>query len=166
MYEKEIKIIWIKKDKIIDTLHKKWAKLLTSHQIVDHYYDREWDKLKKIGCSFRIRTIWDQNILTFKSKIPSKKFKSCFELENHTSLSHFNFIIQFTWMQYSWSKSKWRTSYQLWDCKVEIDEYLGMEPIVEIEGPNYQSIKKTIKLLWLSDHKKLTCGYRWLTKYI
>lgn len=164
MYEKEIKIIWIKKDEIIAKLCKLWAKLLTCNQIIDDYYDREWDQLKHIGCSFRLRKIWDNLTLTFKSKIASKKLKSCYEIENLTSLSNFNFLIEFTWLSYSRTKKKLRTSYLLWNCKVEIDEYQNIEPFLEIEWPDYKSIKKTVKLLWLSDYQTLKCGYRWMIK--
>lgn len=120
-------------------------------------FDTSNDDLAKSGKFLRIRTGF-KNVITFKRKIKSKKFKKREEVEieilepkkMETILENLGFTKKRIMEKY---REKWR----LGDAEISIDK-LPFGNFIEIEG-NPKSIRKIVKILGLDFKDRIISTY-------
>lgn len=175
MLEKEIKILDINKEEIIQKIKELWWEKTFEWYIHDIYYDfcSDWyQKMDENDRLFRVRKKWETHLYTIKRKRNTKKewgtkwLKVADEWENPiTDIDSFEKVLEKYWMQKIREKKKYRTSLKLWDIEFDIDEYEGIPPLLEIEAVTKKEIKGYIKKLWLENNPQKKFGSRWLFEY-
>ncbi len=149
MKEIEVKIRDIDKEKIINKLERLGAKKVFSGKVIDYRFDTPGRLLSKQGKALRIRQKGKYYYLTLKGR------KSSFQ--NITSRDEIGIRISSFKVAYRilnelgfikiFEMEKYRTEYRINDINFDIDEYIGMKPILEIEGRNREVIEKYMKIL-------------------
>lgn len=165
--EKEIKILWVDKEKLeIDLLEKAWAKMVFRWTVIDVYYDFENDAIEKTKwkTSFRIREkIWEDGKSTFYYTIKRKEKKDedssvmrvCYEKEfKINDIMLFIELLNHLWFKKTRAKKKDRVAYELWKIKFDIDSYEWIPPLLEIEAHTAKIAEFYIESLWLSSLEK------------
>jgi len=152
--EIEIKVRNINKKKIISKLEEIGAKRIFAGKIIDYRFDTPGRMLSKQGKALRLRKKGKYYYLTLKGKKMS--------FDNITSrdeigvrinnIKHAYRILNELGFIKIFELEKYRTEYRIEDCNFDIDEYIGMSPILEIEGTR-DLIKKYIKELELNEKK-------------
>lgn len=129
-------------------------------------FDRPGGSLSRRGCGLRIRTIAaeggrePQATLTFKGPVRAGPFKSREELETPIGdaetvvniLNAIGFVVILTYQ-------KRRESWQLGECRVELDEPPHVGLFVEIEGPNETAIRSAQAELGLAGATHVKASY-------
>ncbi len=166
MLEKEIKILEVNKNDLIERLEKFGATKTFEDQIYDVYYDYPENQIDVEKRSFRIRKKGNCYLYTIKKKEKSETIKICQEKEVEiTNLDGFIKTLGKYWLVKTREKVKHRTSYRLWEIEFDIDEYDSMPTLLEIEAKNDEEINLWIVNLWLQNHKRKTFWSRWLFEY-
>lgn len=170
MLEKELKILEIDKEKLIQKLEELGAKKKFEGYIHDVYYDFEkekWeDSMENMERRFRIRKKWEDHLYTIKKREEHDKLKVAQESEYKiTDIEWFQRVVEKYGMKQIREKSKYRLSYEIDDFVFEIDEYEGIPPILEIEGPSYLNIKLWVEKLEVGHLPQKRFGARGLFKY-
>lgn len=175
MLEKEIKILEINKEEVINKLEALWAVKSFDWFIHDIYYDFiDWDcnKLQDNKRLFRVRQKWEIHLYTIKRKRNKicegweKWLKVADEWENTiTDVDSFKKVLEKYGMTQTREKKKHRTSYKLNEVEFDIDEYDSIPPLLEIEAKTKKEIKQYIKELWLENHIQKDFGSRKLFEY-
>ena len=153
MKEVEIKIRNIKKDEIIKRIEKIGAKLIFKGKVVDFRFDTIDRDLSRMGKALRIRQKGKYIYLNFKGK--KKNDKNIIGRDEigvrvsnlkvmHKILNELGYIKIF-------ELSKIRSEYKFEDVKFDIDEYVGLEPILEIESNSYDKVKEYISKLEIEE---------------
>lgn len=183
MLEKEIKILEINKEEIINKLKELWAINTFDWFIHDVYYDfPNWDtmKMEYNNRLFRVRKKWEIHLYTIKRKRNKKSdwwekwFKIADEWENKiTDVDSFTKVLEKYWMKRTREKMKHRISFKLLNIEFDIDDYDWIPTLLEIEAPTTKIIKEYVKVLWLENHiqkkfwSRKLYDYYWLEyKYI
>ena len=160
MLECEIKLFDIDKDRIEKQLQRIWATCKKSTLIVDIYIKSSDKKLMRS----RIRCTSSDTLLTCKYKLPTTTTKQAYELDIPLSYDY-----QIHEQQRSWIvdhvRVKKRTTYERGWYLFDIDEYIWLPPILEIEWPDETSIQRVIMLLWWDHYTQSTCGGKWVYQY-
>jgi len=156
--EKEIKILDIDVDVVIQRLKSMDAQETFSWEIHDIYYDTATNKLEKEWKRLRIRKKWDTYIVTMKKKLDDTIIRSNDEREEEVeSFSEADKLIQSYNCRPTREKRKTRISYSLWTVHFDIDIYSGIPPLLEIEANSKEEIFLWIERLGLE--KKTTASY-------
>lgn len=175
MLEKEVKILEIDKNEIINKLIEIWAEKVFEGDIHDVYYDfLDWmkEKMRKNDRQFRIRKRWDEYLYTIKRKRMKEKdgwidwLKMADEWENIiTDIKWFEIVLEKYWMKKTREKKKFRTTFTLWKITFDIDEYEDIPVMMEIEAETKEEIDSYINKLWLENHIQKSFWSRGLFEY-
>lgn len=168
MLEKEIKILEIDKEKVIERLLNLGAKKKFEGYIHDVYYDFDasWAHMENMERRFRIRKKWEEHLYTIKKREEDEHLKVAQEWEfKITDVEWFKRVLEKYGMKEVREKSKYRVSYEIDDFFFEIDEYEGIPALLEIEGSSYLNIKLWIEKLELAHLPQKRFGARGLFKY-
>jgi len=180
MLEKEIKILEVDVEKLQKKLEELWVKKTFEGYIHDIYYDFPDDGSHKMEANkriFRVRKKWDIHMYTIKRKRDKasewweKWLKVADEWEREiTDVESFTKVLEKYWMKATREKKKYRISYALDGIEFDIDDYFYWDdrslipPLLEIEAPTKEDIKKWIKKLDLENHKQVDWGSKKLFK--
>lgn len=177
--EKEYKILDVNKEDLIEKFEwMKWVKKRFQWHVTDTYYDFPDNRLSNAGedwelkSSFRIRQKEDENgkvtyFYTVKRKDKDSSsmtwIRDCWEEEfeiTQSDVHHIQNILRNFWMHEYKAKTKYRTSYEdrKNNVKFDIDEYDGMEPLLEIEAETIKDMQMYEELLWVSNNEKFSWG--------
>ncbi len=149
MKEVEVKIKNIDKDDIIKKIEDLGAKKVFTGKVVDFRFDTPDRDLSRQGKALRIRQKGKYIYLNLKGKKKSVeniigRDEIGVKISNfkvmHRILNELGFIKIF-------ELSKFRTEYRLNDIVFDLDEYFGLDPILEIESNSYEKVEKFIKKL-------------------
>ncbi len=167
MLEKEIKILEINKEKVIEKLLSFGAKKKFEWYIHDVYYDFPSEtNMENMERRFRIRKKWEEHLYTIKKREEDDHLKVAQEGEfTITNVEGFKKVLAKYGMKETREKSKYRVTYEIDDFVFEIDEYEWIPAILEIEGSSYLNIKLWIEKLELSHLPQKRFGARGLFKY-
>ncbi len=147
MKEVEIKVRDIDKDKIIEKIEKLGAYKNFTGRIIDYRFDTEDRKLSKQGKALRIRQKGKYIYLNLKGRKKATDDNIVKRDELGVKLSNFKamhrILLELGYIKI-FELNKYRTEYKLDDIKFDIDEYLGMPPILEIESNSYEKVEKYI----------------------
>ena len=165
--EKEIKILEIDKDEIIQKLEELWATKTFEGFIHDIYYDYPGQKMDLEGRTFRVRKKWEEHLYTIKKKEKSASMKVAHEHEmSITDVESFTRVLEKYGLEKSREKKKYRFSYSFGnDIHFDLDIYDEIPTLLEIEWPSYLKIKLWIEKLGLWKHLQKKFGSRGLFKY-
>lgn len=120
-------------------------------------FDTPDNRLEKNGKFLRIRTGF-KNVMTFKKKIESKKFKEREEIELEISdPNRMKIILENLGFTKIRIMEKYREKWQLKNAEICIDK-LPMGNFIEIEGRK-NIIKKVVKILGLDFNDGITATY-------
>jgi len=147
MSEVEIKIRNIDKNEIIQKIENMGAKKNFTGRVIDFRFDTPDRRLSKQGKALRIRQKGRHIYLNLKGK--KKAIDNIVDREEigvkvnnarvmHKILNDLGYVKIF-------EMNKYRTEYKLEDVKFDIDEYIGMTPILEIDGHDLAKVRKYIK---------------------
>ena len=152
--EKEIKILEIDVEDIVDKLLKMWAVRTFSGFITDTYFYHP--KLTSEQ-SCRIRKKNATHYITFKESLPSSAIKQCYEFETKIlDYGRMLDILHTAGYRPSRIKYKMRVSYKIQDTSFDIDCYEWIPPLLEIESISENLISFWIEQLGLQQHKRKT----------
>lgn len=168
MLEKELKILEINKEKVIQKLEALGAKKKFEWYIHDVYYDFDssGNHMETMERRFRIRKKWEDHLYTIKKREEDDHLKVAQEWEfKITNPEGFKKVLEKYGLKETREKSKYRVTYEVDDFVFEIDEYEGIPTILEIEGPSYLNIKLWIEKLELGHLPQKRFGARGLFKY-
>ncbi len=165
--EKELKILWVDKQKLIDDLiTRAWAEPVFDWVIKDIYYDFYNDQIEntKWKTSFRVREKIDSEgnskfYYTIKRKEKKDKdsavMRVCYEKEfKINNIMLFIELLNYLWFKKTRAKSKNRQAFELWKIKFDIDDYSGIPTLLEIEAETSEIADFYINALWLDNHEK------------
>lgn len=168
MLEKEIKILEINKEKLIEKLLSFGAKKKFEWYIHDVYYDFDasWDHMENMERRFRIRKKGEEHLYTIKKREEDEHLKVAQEGEfKITNPEGFKKVLEKYGLKETREKSKYRVTYEIDGFVFEIDEYEWIPAILEIEWSSYLNIKLWIEKLELSHLPQKRFGARGLFKY-
>jgi predicted adenylyl cyclase CyaB len=149
MKEVEVKIKNINKDEIIKKIEELGAKRIFTGKVIDFRFDTPDRDLSRVGKALRIRQKGRYIFLNLKGKKRSQ--------DNITGREEIGVKISNFWTMKRmlhelgyikiFELAKYRTEYRLDDITFDIDEYLGLEPILEIESHSYERVQEFIDKL-------------------
>lgn len=153
MKEVEVKIRNINKSDIIKKIEKLGAQKIFTGRVIDYRFDTPDRDLSRQGKALRIRQKGRYIYLNLKGKKKS--------IENITGrdeigvkISNFK-IMQKILNELGYIKifelNKYRTEYRMDDITFDIDEYVGLSPILEIESNSYERVEKYIQKLGIGE---------------
>lgn len=120
-------------------------------------FDTENKDLEKKGKFLRVRTGFE-NVITYKRKLKSKKFKEREEIELEISdPEKMKIILENLGFTNKWIMEKYREKWQWGSVEIVIDRLL-FGNFIEIEG-NKKSIQKATKALRLNLKEGITATY-------
>lgn len=153
MKEVEVKIRNINKDEIIKKISELGAAKIFTGRVIDYRFDTPDRDLSKQGKALRIRQKGKYIYLNLKGKKKS--------VENVTGREEIGVkISNFKTMQRILSElgyikifelNKYRTEYRMDDMTFDIDEYIGLDPILEIESNSYDKVNEYVKKLEIKE---------------
>lgn len=153
MKEVEIKVRNIKKEEIIAKIEEIGGKKHFTGKVIDYRFDTPDRKLSKQGKALRIRQKGRYFFLNLKGKKKS--------IENITGRDEIGVKISNSKIMYKmlnelgfieiFKLNKYRTEYIVDDAKFDIDEYLGLPPILEIESDNHDTVEKYVEKLGIEE---------------
>ncbi len=149
MKEVEVKIRNINKAEIIRKIEKLGGKKIFTGRVIDYRFDTPDRDLSRQGKALRIRQKGKYIYLNLKGKKKSidniigrdeigvkiSNFKTM-----HKILNDLGYIKIF-------ELNKYRTEYRTEDITFDIDEYLGLDPILEIESDTFEKVEEYIDKL-------------------
>jgi len=153
MKEVEVKIRNIKKDEIIKKIEALGAVKNFAGRVIDFRFDGPNRDLSKQGKALRIRQKGKYVFLNLKGKKKSRdniidRDEIGVKISNFKTmqkiLNELGFIKIF-------ELNKYRTEYRLNDIVFDIDEYIGLDPILEIESDSFEKVEEYIKKLEIED---------------
>ncbi len=153
MKEVEVKIKNINKRDIIKKVTDLGAQKIFSGKVIDFRFDTPERDLSRQGKALRIRQKGRHIYLNVKGK--KKSVESIHGREElGVRISNFK-TMQKMLQELGYIKifelTKYRTEYRLKDINFDIDEYIGLDPILEIESTSYDKVEKYIKKLEINE---------------
>ncbi len=153
MKEVEVKIRNVDKGDIIQKIEELGANKIFTGWVIDFRFDTPDRDLSREGKALRIRQKGKYIYLNLKGKKKS--------IENITGrdeigvkISNFR-IMQKILNELGFIKifelKKYRTEYRMEDMTFDIDEYVGLSPILEIESDSYERVEDYIHKLGIED---------------
>ncbi len=174
MLEKEIKILEINREEIVEKLEKLGAEKTFEGFIHDIYYDFPDDapknKMEANGRMFRLRQKGEEHIYTIKNKRKEiKKQEGVVAKDEHetaiSNIESFAKVLEKYGMEKTREKKKHRISYKLEDMEFDFDVYENIPEFLEIEGPDGDTIQSWVQKLELQDHEQMLGGSRKIFKH-
>lgn len=149
MKEVEVKIKNIDKDAIVKKILDLGAQRIFSGKVIDFRYDTPDRDLSRQGKALRIRQKGRYIFLNFKGK--KKPVKNIVGREEiGIRISNFG-VMQRILNELGYIKifelRRYRTEFRLNNMTFDIDEYLGLSPILEIESDSYEKVSDYIDKL-------------------
>ncbi len=153
MKEVEVKIRNINKKDIIDKIEQLGAKKIFTGWVVDFRFDTPDRDLSREGKALRIRQKGKYIYLNLKGKKKSVenitgRDEIGVKISNfrtmHKILNDLGYIKIF-------DLRKYRTEYRLDDITFDLDEYVGLDPILEIESDSYEKVEDYIHKLEIGE---------------
>ena len=127
------------------------AKLLIKRQLVTDIFFVPVGERKVKFSTFRLRRIGQNRFLTMKFKVQNKKFAVRDEFEiGVTDFETTKTIVLNAGFKILYQREKYREEFQLGHFKVEIDEYPGVPPYLEVEVHQAKEFAPALKLLGLN----------------
>ena len=169
MLEKEIKILEIPVDAVIQKLESLGAEKKFEGIIHDVYYDFPDElehKMEANGRMFRLRTKGEEHIYTIKNKRKEIKVQEWLIAKDEhempvTNIESFAKVLEKYGMQKTREKKKHRVSYMLDNVVFDIDDYQnGIPTLLEIEAHDMQTISQWQEKLELQEYKTFIGGSR------
>ncbi len=153
MKEVEVKIRNINKEEIIKKITELGAEKIFTGRVIDYRFDTPERDLSRQGKALRIRQKGKYIYLNLKGKKKSIENVTGRE-EIGVKISNFK-IMQKILNELGFIKifelNKYRTEYRTEDMTFDIDEYLGLDPILEIESNSYDKVNEYIKKLGIEE---------------
>lgn len=153
MKEIEVKIRNIDKEDIIKRIEKFGAKKIFTGKVIDYRFDTPDRDLSRQGKALRIRQKGRYIFLNLKGKKKSIRNITGRD-EIGVKISNFK-IMQKILNELGFVKifelEKYRTEYRFDDITFDIDEYIGLDPILEIESDSYEKVQNYIRKLGVSE---------------
>jgi adenylate cyclase class 2 len=147
MREVELKILDIDVKNVKSKLKALGASCSGTHLMHINIFDYPDGRLLRNGILFRLRTSQGKTVLTLKKHHSSGKFKDSEETEMEVpDVKSFVSILGSLGYVCAEEQEKRRTTYHVNGVEVEIDEYPGVPPYLEIEGPK-KNIEALVKKL-------------------
>lgn len=153
MKEIEVKVRNINKQDIINKIEKLGAQKIFTGKVIDYRFDTPDRDLSRQGKALRIRQKGRYVFLNLKGKKKSiqnitGRDEIGVKISNfkvmHKILNELGYIKIF-------ELEKYRTEYRLEDMTFDIDEYIGLEPILEIESDSYEKVQRYLKKLQVKE---------------
>lgn len=153
MKEVELKVRNIDKEEIIKKIINLGATRVFSGKVIDFRYDTPDRDLSRQGKALRIRQKGSHIYLNLKGK---KKSKESIIGRDEIGVKISNFkTMQRILNELGYIKIfeliKYRIEYRLGDINFDIDEYVGLDPILEIESDSYEKVKEYVKILEIEE---------------
>jgi len=149
MKEVEIKIRNVDKRDIIEKIEGLKAKKIFSGRVIDHRFDTPQRTLSKQGKALRIRQKGRYFYLNVKGK--KKSIENMIDREELgvkiTNLKAMKKMLAELGYVKIFELNKFRTEYRFLDIVFDIDEYIGMPPILEIESDSHKKVNEYMKKL-------------------
>ena len=153
MKEVEVKIRNIDKEEIISKIEQLGAQKIFTGRVIDYRFDTPDRDLSRQGKALRIRQKGRYIYLNLKGKKKSiqnitgrdeigvkiSNFKTM-----HRILNELGYIKIF-------DLNKYRTEYRLDDITFDLDEYVGLDPILEIESDSYEKVQEYLDKLGIKE---------------
>lgn len=153
MKEVEVKVRNIDKQEIINKVEELGATKIFTGKVIDFRFDTPDRDLSRQGKALRIRQKGRYVYLNLKGKKKSIQNITGRD-EIGVKISNFK-IMQKMLNELGYIKifdlKKYRTEYRLEEVTFDIDEYVGLDPILEIESKNYDTVHKYIDMLGISE---------------
>ena len=149
MKEVELKVRNINKQDIIDKIIEIGAVRIFSGKVIDFRFDTPDRDLSRQGKALRIRQKGSHVYLNLKGK---KKSKESIIGRDEIGVKISNFkTMQRILHELGYIKIfelvKYRTQFRFKDITFDIDEYAGLDPILEIESDSYEKVREYVDLL-------------------
>lgn len=153
MKEVEVKVRNIEKAEIVKKIEHLGAKRIFGGKVIDFRFDTPERDLSRQGKALRIRQKGKYIYLNLKGKKKSienitGRDEIGVKISNfrimHRILNELGYIKIF-------ELSKYRTEYRLDDITFDIDEYFGLDPILEIESDSYEKVQEYIDKLGIEE---------------
>jgi len=153
MKEIEVKIKNINKEEIVRKIEELGAKKIFTGRVIDYRFDTPDRDLSRQGKALRIRQKGRYIYLNLKGKKKSidnitGRDEIGVKISNfkimHKILNELGFIKIF-------ELNKYRTEYRTDEITFDIDEYLGLDPILEIEANSFAKVEEYIKVLGVEE---------------
>ena len=154
MKEVEIKIKNIDKEKIVEKITSLGAKKKFSGRVIDFRFDTIDRDLSRQGKVLRVRQKGFLTFLNFKGKKRNDDENIIGRNEigvRVSNLGKMQTILNEMGYIKIFELNKFRTEYKLEDVSFDIDEYVGLDPILEIESDNYDTVKKYLQKLEINE---------------
>jgi len=153
MKEVEVKIRNINKEEIVEKILALGAVKIFSGKVVDFRFDTPDRDLSRQGKALRIRQKGRYIYLNLKGK---KKAKDAIVDRDEIGVKISNFrVMQRILNELGFIKIfelfKFRTEYRYKDINFDLDEYYGLDPILEIESDSFEKVEKYIKKLEIEE---------------
>jgi len=164
MLEKEIKILEINREEIVEKLLEMGAEKTFEGFIHDVYYDFPDDapknKMDANGRMFRLRKKWEEHIYTIKNKRKEvKKAEWVVAKDEHetpiSNIESFAKVLEKYGMEKIREKKKHRVSYKLDGMEFDFDLYEWIPELLEIEWPDGETIQTWVSKLGLENYEQM-----------
>jgi predicted adenylyl cyclase CyaB len=174
MLEKEIKILNINQEEIIQKLEDFWAVKTFEGMIHDVYYDFPSDskkaKMQENNRMFRVRTKGETHIYTIKNKrFDVEENEAVIAKDEHempiTDVESFAWVLEKYGMVKTREKKKHRVSYRLVNAEFDFDKYDDIPALLEIEEESELNIDFWLRKLDLTEEKIFLWGSKKLFKH-
>ncbi|MFP4402275.1 MAG: class IV adenylate cyclase [Candidatus Nanoarchaeia archaeon] len=153
MREVELKVRNINKQEIIDTITQLGAVRIFGGKVIDFRFDTPDRDLSRQGKALRIRQKGSHVYLNLKGKKKSKE-SIIGRDEIGVKISNFrtmqNILHELGYIKI-FELIKYRTQYRYKDITFDIDEYAGLDPILEIESDSYEKVREYIDILGIQE---------------
>lgn len=153
MKEVEVKIRNIDKGDILKKIIDLGAQKIFTGRVIDYRFDTPDRDLSRQGKALRIRQKGKYIYLNLKGKKKSVeniigRDEIGVKISNfrtmHRILNELGYIKIF-------ELNKYRTEYRLNDITFDLDEYVGLDPILEIESDSYEKVEEYIQKLKIGE---------------
>lgn len=153
MKEVELKVRNIDKKEIIEKITELGAVKIFSGKVIDFRFDTPDRDLSRQGKALRIRQKGSHVYLNLKGK---KKSKESIIGRDEIGVKVSNFkTMQKILHELGYIKIfelvKYRTQYRYKDINFDIDEYAGLDPILEIESNSYDKVREYVDILKIQE---------------
>ncbi len=152
MREVEVKVLEIDRASVESRLAELGARPVFDGELHALYYDLPGGLLKKAGKMLRLRREGDHAVLTLKADLPGVTTKVRREIEAPVpDFAAMRLILEEAGFAPWLEMLKHRSSYELNDCRIEIDQYRGdfafIPEFLEIEGRDGDAVFGAARLL-------------------